>query len=102
MSNIAVRGKTKLERFRQQVSETLGIPLDQVPEPEESKTSIAAQIAATKRYSPDADTTELEKRLKAAKLEDYIRKSVDEAPPLTDEQIDKLTALLGSARTSND
>jgi hypothetical protein len=51
---------------------------------------------ALKRYR-DADdpvVANAERDLRAAKLEDYIRKVVDQAPPLTPEQADRLAALL--------
>lgn len=60
---------------------------------------IAGKIAATKRFYPDADTTELERDLKAATLEDHITRLVDSAPPLTDKQRERLARLLwGSER----
>lgn len=59
-----------------------------------------ARLAATLRHHPDADTTEIRRDLRAAKLADYIRKVVDEAPPLTDAQRERLAAILSPAATS--
>jgi len=43
----------------------------------------------------DADSEQLSRRdLAAAKLEDYITRVVDAAPPLTDQQREQLAALL--------
>lgn len=63
-----------------------------------SWTKTRSEIALAKRANPHADTTELRRRLKAERLEDYIARTVDEAPPLTAEQRDRLALLLrGSA-----
>lgn len=53
-----------------------------------------ARLAATVRHRPESDHSELRRDLRAARLEDYIRRTVDAAPPLTDEQRDKLATLL--------
>lgn len=53
-----------------------------------------ARLAATQRHHPHADTTELRRDLKAARLEDYIARTVDSAPPLSPEQRDRLALLL--------
>lgn len=48
-----------------------------------------------------ADATEIDaarRDLKAIKAEEYIREVVDQAPPLTAEQVERLRALLGAAR----
>lgn len=55
---------------------------------------IVAQLGALKRHDPEADTTDLRTELKAAKLADYIRDLVNSAPPLTDEQRERLALLL--------
>lgn len=57
-------------------------------------TKTRSQIAHAKRRDPDADVTELRAQLKAERLEEYIRRTVDAAPPLTPEQRDKLALLL--------
>jgi hypothetical protein len=57
-------------------------------------TAKRAQLAATTRHHPHADTTDLRRDLRAARAEDYIRKLVSSAPPLTDEQKARLGALL--------
>ncbi len=55
---------------------------------------LSSRIAATTRHHPNADTTELRRDLRAARAEDYIRRIVDQAPPLTPEQRDRLALLL--------
>lgn len=55
---------------------------------------LRAQKAVTKRHHPEADTTDIDRALKAANVESYIRKIVDSAPELTDEQLTKLAGLL--------
>jgi len=59
-----------------------------------SWTNERARLAAHKRHHPDADDSDLRRNLRAARLEDYIRKTVEAAPPLTDEQRWRLAALL--------
>ena len=59
-----------------------------------SWTQTRSQIAHAKRRDPNADVTELRARLKAERLEDYIRRTVDAAPPLTPEQRGRLAVLL--------
>jgi hypothetical protein len=53
-----------------------------------------ARLAATRRHDPDADTSEIERDLRAARLEDHVRRVVDEFPPLTDAQRNRLAVLL--------
>ena len=53
-----------------------------------------AKLAAHVRHHPDADHGDLKRDLAAANLEDYIRRTVDAAPPLTAEQRDRLAVLL--------
>ncbi|MFD9909415.1 hypothetical protein [Streptomyces sp. NPDC059063] len=55
---------------------------------------LRAKKAVTKRHRPDADTTDIDRALKAANVESYIRNIVDTAPELTDDQLTKLAALL--------
>lgn len=59
-----------------------------------SWTHTRSQIAHTKRRDPNADVTELRRQLKAERLADYIKRTVDTAPPLTPEQRDRLALLL--------
>ena len=47
------------------------------------------------RTADDPDLLDARRNLRAARLEDYIRRTVDAAPPLTSEQRDRLAALLG-------
>ena len=53
-----------------------------------------AVVAAKRRHHPDADVTEERRALRAARAEDYIKKLVDGAPPLTDAQRDRVALLL--------
>ncbi|AVH58676.1 MULTISPECIES: hypothetical protein [Streptomyces] len=55
---------------------------------------LIAKKAITTRHHPDRDTTDLDREIKALSLEDHIRRVVDTAPELTDEQLSKLASLL--------
>lgn len=57
-------------------------------------THTRSAIAIALRQDPDADVTELRRKLRAERLEEHIRRVVDEAPPLTAEQRDRLATLL--------
>lgn len=59
-----------------------------------SWTHTRSKIALTKRHDPSADVSHLRQQLKAERLEDYIRRTVDAAPPLTAEQRLRLAGLL--------
>jgi hypothetical protein len=49
----------------------------------------------SKTHAPDSPLVlEARRDFRAARLEDYIAKTVAEAPPLTDEQRDRLAVLL--------
>lgn len=53
-------------------------------------------LGNTCRYHP-GDTTRIDRargELAAAKIADYVEKIIAEAPPLTDEQRDRIAALL--------
>lgn len=56
-----------------------------------------ARLAALERHRTTDDPAVIDARgeLQAAKLEDHIRRVVDAAPPLTDDQKSRLRALLG-------
>lgn len=56
------------------------------------------RVAALTRSRPanDPDLLDARRSLRAASLEDYIRRAVDSAPPLTPEQRDRLALLLRS------
>lgn len=60
----------------------------------QSWTAIRSRLANTRKANPDADVTDLRRDLKAARLADYIRKTVDTAPELTAEQRERLATLL--------
>lgn len=59
-----------------------------------SWTHTRSQIAHTKKADPAADVTELRRQMKAERLEEHIRRIVDEAPPLTEEQRVRLASVL--------
>ncbi|MBB2894576.1 hypothetical protein [Flexivirga oryzae] len=64
-----------------------------------SWTQTRSQIAHAKRRDPNADVTELRRQLRAERLAEHIERVVNEAPPLTPEQRDRLAVLLrGGAR----
>lgn len=58
-----------------------------------------ARLAALERHrtTDDPAVTDARDELRVAKLEDHIRRVVDAAPPLTEDQKARLRALLGSA-----
>ncbi|MEY4081692.1 MAG: hypothetical protein RL430_2122 [Actinomycetota bacterium] len=64
-----------------------------------SWTAERARVASLSRSRTPDDPALVSARrdLKAARLEDHIRRVVAEAPPLTDEQRDKLAAILRGA-----
>lgn len=62
----------------------------------------ARKAAITRHHGPDADTADLDRELKAASLEDHIRRVVDAAPPLTEEQRTRLALLLAPHRTGGE
>ncbi len=53
-----------------------------------------ARLAALTRHYPDADHAATRRDLRAAQLEEHIRRVVDAAPPLTNEQRDRLALLV--------
>jgi len=55
--------------------------------------SLQARSAAARRWGT-ADRDTIARDYAAARLEDYIRKTVAAAPPLTEDQRDRLAALL--------
>jgi hypothetical protein len=55
---------------------------------------IAASIAAQARHHPDADRSQLESDLQAARIEAAAQKVADSLPPLTAEQRARIGALL--------
>ncbi|MDP9397340.1 MAG: hypothetical protein M3P96_05725 [Actinomycetota bacterium] len=57
-------------------------------------TAERARLAAKKKHDPNADVEDIRRDLRAARAEDYIRRVVDAAPPLTLEQRDRLATLL--------
>ncbi|UNK47121.1 hypothetical protein [Arthrobacter sulfonylureivorans] len=67
-----------------------------------SWTTERAKIAALSR-SRNADDPEIftaRQRLKAARLEDHIRATIDAFPPLTPDQLDRIGAIIHTARTA--
>ena len=59
-------------------------------------TNTRARIASTKRRDPDADVTELQRQLRAERLEEHVREVLRGAPPLSDEQRRSIAAILRS------
>ncbi len=60
------------------------------------RNAIRGHLAATVRHHPD-DTVSiaaLRRELRAARLAEYIRRAVDDAPPLTAEQRLRLASIL--------
>ena len=53
-----------------------------------------ARLAAARRHHPDADTSETERDLRAARLEDHLRRVINGDLPLTAAQRDRLARLL--------
>ncbi|HET8536116.1 MAG TPA: hypothetical protein VFL73_02950 [Solirubrobacteraceae bacterium] len=59
-----------------------------------SARQLQARYALAHRYRPNEDHTALKRELKAAQLAEHIERVVNEAPPLTPEQRDRLAVLL--------
>ncbi|MHC9294186.1 hypothetical protein ACRCUN_17115 [Mycobacterium sp. LTG2003] len=61
-----------------------------------TKLSQRGRVAALSRSRPadDPELLEAKRNLAALSLEDYVRRVVASAPPLTDEQRDRIAALL--------
>ncbi len=61
-----------------------------------SWTSERARVASLtrSREASDPDLLDARRNLRAARLADYIRRTVDTAPPLTADQRDRLAVLL--------
>lgn len=60
-----------------------------------------ARVAALSRdrAPDDPELLTARQRLKAARLEDHVRKTVESWPPLTNEQLDHVAALLRPANS---
>ncbi len=59
-----------------------------------SPTRERARLAALTRHHPDADHGPARRDLRAAQLEEHIRRVVDAAPPLTADQKARLAGIL--------
>lgn len=59
-----------------------------------SWTHTRSRIASAKKADPSADVTDLKRQLRAERLEDYIVRQLAAAPPLTDEERERLARLL--------
>lgn len=59
-----------------------------------SWTHTRSRIAHIKKADPSADVSELRRQLKAERLEDHIKRTVEAAPQLTPAQREKLATLL--------
>lgn len=63
-----------------------------------SWTKTRSEIAVAKRKNPNADTTELHRKMREERAAEYIKKLVEQAPPLSDEQRTRLAELLKPVR----
>lgn len=65
-----------------------------------SVTTERARIAALSRSRPKDDPALIEARqnLKTLRLEEHVRKAVEQAPPITAEQADRIAGLLSPAK----
>lgn len=63
----------------------------------ESVRTKRARLAAATRHHPEVDTDDMRRDLRTAVAEQYITRLVAAAPPLTDEQRERLAALLRPA-----
>lgn len=61
-----------------------------------SWTSTRSRIGNTLKQDPNADVSELRAKMRSEWVEDRIAQLIAEAPPLTQEQRDRLAALLRS------
>jgi hypothetical protein len=61
-------------------------------------THTRSRIAHEKKKNPNADVTALRRQLKAERIEEYVRRVIDEAPPLSAEQRERIARLLGPYR----
>jgi len=59
-----------------------------------SARSIQGRLAAETRHRPTDDHTELRRDFAAEKLAEYVKRTVDAAPPLTPAQRDRIAVLL--------
>lgn len=57
-----------------------------------------AALGVAARRGDDEAATDARRDLAAAKIAAYIEKVVAEAPPLTDQQRDRLSAIIGAGR----
>lgn len=63
-----------------------------------TRRSLSAKKAHAARFHPDRDTTDLDRALKFEGAREYVTRLVDTFPPLTDEQVGKLSAILRGSR----
>ncbi len=63
-----------------------------------SWTHTRSQIAIEKRRNPNADVTELRRKLKTERTAEYIEKVLADWPPLTDQQRTTLAEILKPVR----
>lgn len=63
--------------------------------------SLRARIAATRRHRPHADISDLQTELRTTTAEAYIRRLVDQAPPLSEAQRARLAAILRPTRQAS-
>lgn len=58
--------------------------------------ALSRRVQAGERAPDDPELAAARQRLRAAKLEDHVRKVVTEAPPLSDDARDRIVAILRS------
>lgn len=68
----------------------------------DSPRAVRARLAAKLRHHPEQDHSDTRRDLAAANLEQYVRKVLSAAPPLTDEQRTRLAELLRPVRQPAD
>lgn len=60
-------------------------------------THTRAEIARTKKKNPDADVTDLRRKLKAERLADHVERALADLPPLTLEERSEIARILLTA-----
>lgn len=69
-----------------------------MPAQDQATRTLSSKLAAVERWHPTADTSELRRDLRAARVQAYIERVLAEMPPLTDAQREDIAALLRPAR----
>lgn len=62
----------------------------------------AANLSAAVRRCESAEKiTDMRRKLRAAQLEKHVKDLVEQWPPLTDDQLERVAALLGATRSTD-